>query len=416
MIKWSLVRGNKHQLRTKHAQNESTNVISSEVDSSFSSHNDETNAPYHDIAGTAELQGPAQDLFSDIIDLEMTDASATTTEQNAVRDHHDSLEINDDEEGQNAYQHVGVCTNSRPVDRLDRFSGRSHEAAVSIPSVVNHSCDYDSSFGPTLAPIHESLEELSIGLRKPRPIEPPVDCGPPPLMPWEGSQKSVGNSSYGEHSSGQFRHTTGMASGPPTPSDASVGTSILAASLSSIPAPAERFFMPKEPKHFFSFGRVFAVAQRPSASASSACASFCGAAEVHFQGSHLVENALYLFIVVQPQGTHAWCIPISTYNGQGLTAPGLLRSAKKSHAILYDDSTQPRGLRDEPRMKKTSIGVSVQGVHDLVTSASRVDFGTVRKVGFKVWLCNVGQVNSASLPYLRSYALESLRNRIEVAP
>ena len=114
MISWGFVRGNKHQLGTKIAQERELNAASPQVDSSSSSHNDKGNAPYHEFADTAELRGPAPDLFSDIIDIEMTEAPASSTEQVAARPHCDSLETCDDEEGQTTYRYVGVSASSRP--------------------------------------------------------------------------------------------------------------------------------------------------------------------------------------------------------------------------------------------------------------------------------------------------------------
>ena len=286
---------------------------------------------------------------------------------------------------------------------------------MSIPSVVNHSCESESGFGPTLPPIQEFLEDSPIDSCQPCPIEPAVDCGPSPRMPWGGSQKSVGTSSYGEHSSGQFKHTTGMASGPPTPSDASFRTSIRAASLSNGVAQDTGFFIPRAPKQFFGVGRVFAVVQRAHASINSTGILSSSRYGMRCEDSDVVENGVFVFIVVQPQETHAWCLPVNSHQGQGLTAPGLPRGAKKSHAIVHDENIRPYNLPNEPRMRKSPIGVSLQDGRDLINRGSRVDFAVIRKVYFKTWLRNVGQVNRASLAYLRSYAIDALRTRAGIA-
>ena len=410
MISWALVRGNKHLFRTKNAQEDSSNATSSQIDSSSSSHKDKANTPYHNVADTAELQGPAQDFFSDIIDVEMTEVFASTTEQVAARGHPAPLVTYDDEEGHKTYRHVGVWTSSRPVYQVEHLPGCSHEAVVSMPSIVSPSCEYDSGFGPTLSPIHEVFEDLSVGSRQPRPIEPPVDCGPSPHMLWEGSQRSFGTSSYGEHSSGLFRHTTGMASGPPTPSDASFRTSTHTRSLSNGANQDTRFCIPKVPKDFFGFGRVFAVAaRRPHGGTSSAQHLASSTAEVPL--SLPVENSVSIFIVIQPEDAHTWCVSVNSYGGQGLTAPGLRRGAKESHAIIHDEDTEPCKLPNEPRMRKRPIRLSVQDSQDLISSASRINFGSVRRIGFDTRLRNVGQVSSASLPYFRTYALDTLRTR-----
>ena len=49
--------------------------------------------------------------------------------------------------------------------------------------------------------------------------------------------------------------------------------------------------------------------------------------------------------------------PINTYNGQGVTKPGLSESDRRAHAIIYMTDTRPSSLPEEGFLTKKPIAV-----------------------------------------------------------
>ena len=208
-----------------------------------------------------------------------------------------------------------------------------------------------------------------------------------------------------------------MASQPPTPPEHNQRRSLLdEVDLETTTVDSNLRYSPSTSSKLL-FGQVIVVAWEDiSEFVSSTNNGHTGAQQLIPQQYRAAESTKRLLIAVQPKTEYSWCVPICSYNGLGLTAPGLPREAKHSHAIVHNDNEEPRQLFGETRMRKRHIGLSLHEGRDLINSGSRVDFGCMHRVYRNTQLRTLGQVNDGAMPYLRRYALEAVRTCFRVAP
>jgi hypothetical protein len=103
--------------------------------------------------------------------------------------------------------------------------------------------------------------------------------------------------------------------------------------------------------------------------------------------------------------------PINTYNGQGVTKPGLSESDRRAHAIIYMTDTRPFCLPEEERyLTKKPIAVEKASADQKLDSMSRLNFKKVYTIEHNVKVMNVGRVAKDSQPPLLGYWLQSLQD------
>jgi hypothetical protein len=103
--------------------------------------------------------------------------------------------------------------------------------------------------------------------------------------------------------------------------------------------------------------------------------------------------------------------PINTYNGQGVTKPGLSESDRRAHAIAYMTDTRPFCLPEEERyLNKKPIAVEKASADQKLDPMSRLNFKKVYTIEHNVKVMNVGKVAKDSLPALLVYWRQSLQD------
>lgn len=103
--------------------------------------------------------------------------------------------------------------------------------------------------------------------------------------------------------------------------------------------------------------------------------------------------------------------PINTYNGQGVTKPGLSESDRRAHAIVYMTDTRPFCLPEEEKyLTKKPIAVEKASADQKLDPMSRLNFKKVYTIEHNVKVMNVGKVAKDSLPALLGYWRQSLQD------
>src|SRR5450755_4317444 len=91
-----------------------------------------------------------------------------------------------------------------------------------------------------------------------------------------------------------------------------------------------------------------------------------------------------------------------TYNGQGVTKPGLSEYDRQAHSIVYMTDTQPYCLPAEEKdlFINKPIAVEKASRDQKLDHMSRLNFKKIYTVEYKVKVMNVGKVTKDSLPVL----------------
>jgi hypothetical protein len=102
--------------------------------------------------------------------------------------------------------------------------------------------------------------------------------------------------------------------------------------------------------------------------------------------------------------------PINTYNGQGVTKPGLSEHDRQAHSIVYMTDTQPYCLPAEEKdlLINKPIAVEKASGDQKLDHMSRLNFKKIYTVEYNVKVMNVGKVTKDSLPALIGYWRNSL--------
>jgi hypothetical protein len=103
--------------------------------------------------------------------------------------------------------------------------------------------------------------------------------------------------------------------------------------------------------------------------------------------------------------------PINTYNGQGVTKPGLSEGDRRAHAIIYMTGIRPFCLPEEEKyLTKKPIAVEKASADQRLDPMSRLNFKKVYTIEHNVKVMNVGKVAKDSLPALLGYWRQSLQD------
>jgi hypothetical protein len=109
-------------------------------------------------------------------------------------------------------------------------------------------------------------------------------------------------------------------------------------------------------------------------------------------------------VAVKARHGYCWCVPINTYNYQGVAKKGLSPEDRQAHSIIYMDDTKPaihpaeRGM-----MFKSPIAVCAASSEQKLHCMSRINFGKVYSVEWNVKVMNVGKVHRDSMFNFEGY-------------
>ena len=163
-----------------------------------------------------------------------------------------------------------------------------------------------------------------------------------------------------------------------------------------------RYQVRKSGRVFFNFGRVFATLWHSSTGIPLTDRKRSEWVKEGRFGEQILSHIQRMAVVKEDHG-YCWCIPINTYNGKGLSKPGLSERDRQSHAIIYMEGTQPQYAPGEPRSAKKPIAVKPAGADQKLDWMSRVYFGKVHTVEHNAKVMNVGNITGTSLEYFEAY-------------
>ena len=156
-------------------------------------------------------------------------------------------------------------------------------------------------------------------------------------------------------------------------------------------------------KKFFVIGRVFAMLFHEGA--GDVKGGHLSQA-VRFKGKYNQEVYCHIRRMVVVGGRHGycWCIPINTYNYQGVAKKDLSTQDRKAHCVIYMDNTHPTiDVKENDLIVKRPIAVTAANPEQKLHQMSRLNFGKVYSVEWNVKVMNVGKVNADSMAAFTGY-------------
>jgi hypothetical protein len=172
-----------------------------------------------------------------------------------------------------------------------------------------------------------------------------------------------------------------------------------------------RYYMRGDAKKFFVVGRVFAmlwhegVGDKKGGHLSQA-EPFRVQRNSKKKGKYNEEVFSHIrrMAVVKVRHGYCWCVPINTYNYQGVAKKGLSSEDRQAHSIIYMDDTKPAIHSTEKGMMfKSPIAVTAANSEQKLHYMSRINFGKVYSVEWNVKVMNVGKVNRDSMFTFEGY-------------
>ncbi|EAW14327.1 uncharacterized protein ACLA_073620 [Aspergillus clavatus NRRL 1] len=153
---------------------------------------------------------------------------------------------------------------------------------------------------------------------------------------------------------------------------------------------------------FFTTGRVFSILWHEAAGYNGTVIS-ARPQEGFLEGrfGQQIFGGIRRMVVVKPQSKWAWCLPITTYGGQGVAKLGVI---PEQHAVVYMRGTRPRYGSHEPRMTKDPLEIEPATPDQKLDPMSRLNFGKVYTVEHNVKVLPVGIISPRSMNDFRGYA------------
>ena len=108
-------------------------------------------------------------------------------------------------------------------------------------------------------------------------------------------------------------------------------------------------------------------------------------------------------VVVREQHGCSWCLPVYTYQRQGLTKRGFSTDDINMHSVIHTSNTNVHYLEGERQSIKRPIVVHPASPAQKLDRASRLNFSKIHTVEHNNAVADVGIVAKESLPYLLSY-------------
>jgi hypothetical protein len=140
--------------------------------------------------------------------------------------------------------------------------------------------------------------------------------------------------------------------------------------------PSYKRLNPRESGKFFVRGRVFSMLHHSEQSGPNIGHS-------KWQTSVMgitIFSSIGRFIVVKEGHRYCWCIPITTYSGQGVKKRGLSRNDVDAHAIVFSTGQIPERSEGEPMLKKHPIEIIPGEKNAILAKMSRINFAKVHTV------------------------------------
>ncbi|KAL3477340.1 hypothetical protein BJX99DRAFT_257591 [Aspergillus californicus] len=110
-------------------------------------------------------------------------------------------------------------------------------------------------------------------------------------------------------------------------------------------------------------------------------------------------------VVFKTYDQASWCLPIRTYNRQGVADP---RIDASKHAVIYMAGSQPLISKSEPTLTKSPLELWPDPKGEGLDLMSRINFGTAQTVRHDVEILHVGEIAAHSMPRFIQYAQEEL--------
>ena len=166
---------------------------------------------------------------------------------------------------------------------------------------------------------------------------------------------------------------------------------------------------------FFQVGRVFLVLWADSGDKDGKVDSVVGASRNHL--GQMVFSKIRRFVVVREGAKFCHALPISTYSGQGVAKPSVVKS---DHAIIYTGPEAPlprRGefpSRGEAPMRSIPIRVNMDNASEKLDPMCRINFGGLHMIQHNVKTRSFGTVHKNSLADLQ-LQFNSVFNKVPMA-
>jgi hypothetical protein len=179
-----------------------------------------------------------------------------------------------------------------------------------------------------------------------------------------------------------------------------------------------RYYRKPDAKKFFVVGRVFAMLWHEGAGDKkgghlSQAEPFSVQRNSKRRGKYNEEVFSHIrrMAVVKARHGYCWCVPINTYNYQGVAKKGLSREDREAHSIIYMDDTNPSMHSAEKGMMfKSPIAVSAASSEQKLHYMSRINFGKVYSVEWNVKVMNVGKIHRDSMFNFEGYWRNEVTN------
>ncbi|KAA8644037.1 uncharacterized protein ATNIH1004_008234 [Aspergillus tanneri] len=208
-----------------------------------------------------------------------------------------------------------------------------------------------------------------------------------------------------------WRGSGNLTTGPPTthsPTIPGPQRVISAASSNSIIPLDPRYVVQKNPKSFFTVGRVFSILWHENeGSTGRGTQSHISEGPVFFgRFNERIHSGIRRMVVVKALDQCAWCFPVSTYSRKGVAKPGVDPS---KHAVIYMEGTYPKVDPAERGITKEPIEVTPASPDQKLDYMSRLNFGKIYTVEHNVKVLHVGKITDRTLPRFLNYATNELR-------
>jgi hypothetical protein len=172
-----------------------------------------------------------------------------------------------------------------------------------------------------------------------------------------------------------------------------------------------RYYKRPDGRRFFVVGRVFAMLWHEGAGDKkgghlSQAERFNVQRNSKRKGKYNEEVFSHIrrMAVVKARHGYCWCVPINTYNYQGVAKKGLSPEDRQAHSIIYMDDTKPAiHAAEKGMMFKSPIAVCAASSEQKLHCMSRINFGKVYSVEWNVKVMNVGKVHRDSMINFEGY-------------
>ncbi|GFG14133.1 hypothetical protein IFM61392_08293 [Aspergillus lentulus] len=169
-----------------------------------------------------------------------------------------------------------------------------------------------------------------------------------------------------------------------------------------------RYQVQISPGEFFVVGRVFAMLWHDGRGQQETVISDFISKSNFTRGrfGEKIFSGIRHMVVVKAMSESAWCLPITTYGGQGVAKPGV---DPAKHAIVYMRGSTPTCRANEPEMIKEPLEVEPASPNEKLDKIHRLNFGKVYTVEHNVKVRPIGMISCGSMAKFRGYASNEFR-------